>query len=72
MVNEKRYQDGDLFVVIDLDLCAASGECVDVCPEAVYKIIDGKVNAKNIGACTECGACDGICPHNAIKEHYAW
>ena len=28
-----RFEDGDLWVEIDLDLCTGSGECVDVCPE---------------------------------------
>jgi len=72
MPNVKRFEADDIFVVIDLDLCAAAGECVDVCPESVYEIVDGKVSAANIAACTECGACEGVCPHDAILEHSAW
>jgi len=49
-----RFEDGDLWVDIDLDLCTGAGECVDVCPEDVYEIVDGKVTASNIGDCSEC------------------
>ena len=69
---KKRYEEDDLWVEIDLDLCTAQGECVDVCPEDVYEIVDGKVNADNIGACTECAACDAVCPTDALLDHCSW
>ncbi|MFX0207404.1 MAG: ATP-binding protein [Candidatus Hodarchaeota archaeon] len=72
MANTRKFEQDDLWVLIDLDLCAAAGECVDVCPEGVYDIIDGKVTAENIGLCTECGACEDVCPHAAILEHCGW
>lgn len=72
MANKQRYEEDDLWVEIDLDLCTAAGECVDVCPEDCYVIVDGKVNAKNIGDCTECAACDGVCPTDAILGHCSW
>jgi len=53
---KKRFEEDDLWVDIDLDLCTGAGECVDVCPEDVYEIVDGKVNANNIAACSECAA----------------
>jgi len=68
----KKYSDSDLWVEIDLDLCTAEGECVDVCPEDCYEIIEGKVNAENIGSCIECAACDGVCPNDAIINHCSW
>ena len=49
-----------------------SGECVSVCPAEVYEVINGKVDAENIGGCIECGACQDTCPFNAILKHAAW
>lgn len=68
----KRWEEEDNWVEIDLDLCAGSGECVEVCPAQVYDIIDGKVTADDIAECIECGACQGVCPYNAILNHFAW
>lgn len=72
MSSIKKWEDEDQWVEIDLDLCVASEECVDVCPAEVYIIIDGKVNAENIGECIKCGACQDTCPYNAISKHFAW
>ena len=72
MPNVKRWEEEDNWVEFDLDLCRASGECVNVCPAEVYVIIDGKVNAENISECIECGACQDTCPYGAISNHFAW
>jgi len=72
MPETKRFEDGDAWVEIYLDLCVAAGECVSVCPSDVYEIVNGKVNADNIGECIECGACQDVCPTNAILKHWAW
>ena len=53
MPDVKKWEEGDNWVEIDLDLCQASGECVNVCPAEVYVIIEGKVNAENISECIE-------------------
>ena len=71
-MTSKKFIDGDLWVEIDLDLCSSEGECVDVCPEDCYEIVDDKVNAENIGTCIECAACDGVCPNDAILNHCSW
>ena len=72
MADVKRYEEGDNWVEIDLDLCVAAGECVNVCPADVYEVAGGKVKADNIGECIECGACEDVCPTNAILRHWAW
>ena len=72
MVDIKRFEDSEAWVETDLDLCAAAGDCVEVCPADVYDIVDGKVNADNIGECIECGACEDTCPNDAILKHWAW
>lgn len=72
MANAKRWEDGEAWVEVDLDLCVAAGECVDVCPAEVYEIVGDKVSAGEIGECIECGACEGACPSDAILKHWAW
>ena len=72
IVNVKKWEYEDHWVEIDLDKCVGVGECVDVCPVEVYELIDGKVIADNIGACTNCMACQDVCPTNAILQHSAW
>jgi len=37
MSDVKRWEE-DNWVEVDLDLCRASGECVNVCPAEVYVI----------------------------------
>lgn len=72
MSDVRRFEGGDAWVEIDLDLCTAAGECVSACPGEVYEIIDGKVRAEAIGDCLECGACEGACPADAILSHWVW
>ena len=72
MTNIKKWEDLEHWVEIDLNLCVGAGECVDICPVDVYELIDGKVDATNIGECTDCLACQDICPTNAILNHSAW
>lgn len=72
MTDIKKFEDNDHWVEIDLDLCIGVGECVKACPVDVYALVDGKVIADNIGSCTDCAACQGVCPTNAILRHSAW
>jgi NAD-dependent dihydropyrimidine dehydrogenase PreA subunit len=68
----KKWAEGDCFVEIDLALCKGDSKCADDCPADVYSVTDGKVIAENIGDCVACGACQGVCPNNAILSHSAW
>jgi NAD-dependent dihydropyrimidine dehydrogenase PreA subunit len=72
MSNVKKWEKTDHWVEIDLDLCNAKGECVNICPMSVYEIINGKVKANKINECIECGACQDVCPSKAILSHWAW
>ena len=72
MPNKKKWSSNGNWVEVDLDLCAGSGECVEVCPAQVYDIIDGKVIADDLTECIQCGACQGVCPYEAILNHFAW
>lgn len=48
--------------------CDGCGECVEVCPAAVFVISKKKAAAKNIDECVECCACVDICPKDAIEN----
>ncbi len=72
MTNIKKWEDNENWVEVDLDLCIGAAECVNVCPSEVYRLVDGKVVAENIGQCVQCLACQGSCPVNAILNHSAW
>ena len=48
MSNVRKWEDADCWVEIDLDLCTAAGDCVEVCPVGVYELVDGKVEAEGI------------------------
>ena len=72
MTKIKKWEGNDHRVEIDLDLCVGAADCIDVCPVGVYSLVDGKVLADNIAECTDCMACQDVCPTNAILNHSAW
>ena len=72
LVEIQKWEEGEHWVEIDLDLCIGAAECVNVCPAEVFELIDGKVVAENIGECTDCLACLDVCPTSAILNHSAW
>ncbi len=72
MTNIKKWEDNENWVEVDLDLCVGAAECVNACPSEVYRLVDGKVVAENIGECIKCLSCQGSCPTNAILNHSAW
>jgi len=58
-------------VKIDLDKCSGCGICVDVCPTAVFKLLENenKKTSKVVAEdqCFACRACEVKCPEQAIK-----
>lgn len=51
---------------LDAGLCTGCGLCVNVCPHAVFEIINRKARIVNIDDCMECGACSMNCQFGAI------
>ena len=72
MPDVRRWEDADCWVEVDLALCTAARDCLEVCPVGVYELVDGKVEAEGIGNCMKCGSCQDACPANAILRHWAW
>lgn len=50
----------------DEALCNGCAICVDVCPHAVYLIVERRARVVQGDACMECGACQLNCPTGAI------
>jgi len=48
------------------DNCSGCGMCIQVCPQAVMALTNGKARIENRDACMECGACARNCPAEAI------
>jgi NAD-dependent dihydropyrimidine dehydrogenase PreA subunit len=53
-------------VVIDKEKCDGDGACVDACPQAVFKLADGKSDPENMAECINCETCIENCPQQAI------
>ncbi|HWR10795.1 MAG TPA: mercury methylation ferredoxin HgcB [Rectinemataceae bacterium] len=51
---------------LDGEACVGCGECVNVCPHAVFRIELGKASIHTRAACMECGACARNCPVGAL------
>jgi len=47
--------------------CIGCGMCTFVCPHAVLRLTNGKVQIGERDACMECGACAKNCPVTALS-----
>lgn len=67
-MTKKEFKEGDFVISIDYSKCIGAGECVTACPVDIFKVVDGKAVAENVGECIECCACVNACPHSAIEH----
>ena len=51
----------------DAELCVGCGTCVEVCPQAVLELHDGRSAVRDRDACIECGACARNCAVGALS-----
>lgn len=58
------------YIITDACIDEASQECVGVCPVDCIRYEDGKDRKLYIdpSECIDCGACQPVCPHDAIFE----
>ncbi|HOW57925.1 MAG TPA: mercury methylation ferredoxin HgcB [Smithellaceae bacterium] len=52
---------------LDKNKCTGCGNCLEVCPHAVFIMNRSHVVIQNRDACMECGACRRNCPFGAIS-----
>jgi NAD-dependent dihydropyrimidine dehydrogenase PreA subunit len=55
-----------IMVTVDKNKCDGDGTCVNVCPQAVFKIENGKAEPVNMSECINCLTCVENCPQQAI------
>jgi NAD-dependent dihydropyrimidine dehydrogenase PreA subunit len=48
-------------------LCNGCGRCEEVCPHAVFALVQRKAKVAHRGNCMQCGACRMYCPVGAIE-----
>ena len=53
-------------VVVDTSKCEGCEECVSICPNECYRMVDGKSDPYQGAECVFCESCLGVCPSGAI------
>ena len=61
-----KYLKGVAALKLDTDKCIGCGMCLNVCPHAVFSLIESKAHITDI-TIVECGACAMNCPVSAIS-----
>ena len=54
-------------LMLDPARCNGCGRCEEVCPHAVFSMVNRKAAIAERGNCMECGACRMNCPLGAIQ-----
>jgi ferredoxin len=54
---------------VDPETCKGDGICVDICPENVLEMVDGKAASVEgrLEACIMCGQCVAVCPTESLQ-----
>jgi NAD-dependent dihydropyrimidine dehydrogenase PreA subunit len=53
-------------VAVDAAKCTGCEECVNICPQAVFRMMDSKSDPYQTSECVFCQSCLGVCPGEAI------
>jgi NAD-dependent dihydropyrimidine dehydrogenase PreA subunit len=64
---ELAYLKNGETLVLNEKACTGCGDCIEVCPHAVFELADDKVRIRSRESCMECGACMRNCPYGAIR-----
>ncbi len=66
-MEEMVYLKDVVTLMLDQERCVGCGMCLLVCPHAVLRPVNGKVEIGDRDACMECGACSKNCPVSAVS-----
>ncbi len=55
-----------MMVTVDKNKCDGCSTCVNVCPQSVFKLENGKSEPVNMSECINCLTCVENCPPQAI------
>ena len=61
-----RYLENEVTLQYDDSRCNGCARCTEVCPHAVWKMVDKRALLADRGACMECGACANNCEQQSI------
>ncbi len=67
MMNRLVYLRGVVTLRLNEKKCIGCGMCLSVCPHAVMRLTNGRIEIVNRDACMECGACAQNCPVEALR-----
>lgn len=53
-------------LVLNVETCIGCTRCVQVCPHAVFDMVEKRAHIIDLDDCMECGACALNCPVDAL------
>ena len=62
-----KYIPNVVTLELSVEKCNGCRMCVEVCPQAVLAVENGKARIVDRDACMECGACAMNCPPEALS-----
>ena len=62
-----RYLSEVVTLTLDAAKCNGCAMCTQVCPHAVFELVDKRARIVDRDACMECGACAMNCTEEAIN-----
>ena len=55
-----------IMVEVDKDKCTGCEECINICPQEVFDLVDGKSEPTRADECVDCQSCVEACPEGAV------